>query len=213
MKKVILIISLLILLILPLWAANEIRFSYDSEDDPNVYVIIGRTTDPNVWDIQNTTWVTWVNANEPNYALDMSLVRKNFYDAQFPSSITTAGTYPLTIYERVAADVNVTNDLIVGEGELVWDGSAEITDYVIYTDHNGLIADICDFFGEPNYTADISVVDIRNEMDDNSTKLTNIVTDTNEMQQDQADGGRLDTMWDNTLEDTNEFQQTKGYKF
>lgn len=54
-----------------------------------------------------------------------------------------------------------------------------------------------------------TVVEIRQEMDNNSTKLAAIVTDTSELQTDWVDGGRLDTILDdrasqaslNTLDD------------
>jgi hypothetical protein len=39
-----------------------------------------------------------------------------------------------------------------------------------------------------------------------ATDVTAILADTNEMQADQADGGRLDLIWDATLADTNELQ-------
>jgi hypothetical protein len=41
-----------------------------------------------------------------------------------------------------------------------------------------------------------TVVQIRQEMDNNSTKLADIVADTNELQSDWADGGRLDLILD-----------------
>jgi len=154
-----LIFTIVLLLSLVVFAANEIRFAYDSTNDPNLYVIIGSTTDANVWDSNNSAWASWVNANEPNYALVMSKVRKDFYDAQFPAGITTGGIYPLTIYKRADSEPNITDDLIVGAGEIVWTGSVEITDYVLWQD-------------------------------------------TNENQTDQADGGRLDLIWDATLTDT-----------
>ena len=43
-------------------------------------------------------------------------------------------------------------------------------------------------------------------MDDNSTKLAAILADSNELQTDWADGGRLDLLIDSILEDTNELQ-------
>ena len=45
---------------------------------------------------------------------------------------------------------------------------------------------------------DPSAVDIRTEMDSNSTQLSAIVADTNELQGDWADGGRLDLILDGT---------------
>jgi len=47
-----------------------------------------------------------------------------------------------------------------------------------------------------------TAVENRTEMDSNSTQLTAIVADTNEMQGDLADGGRLDLIFDTIAEDT-----------
>jgi len=124
-----------------LWAANEIQFSYPSTDDPNIYCIIGRATDANVWDVVNITWATWADANEPNYALDLSFSYKDFYKASFPAGITGAGIYPLTVYKWEGAEPNVTDDLLVGADEFNWDGSAEITNYTAYTDRVAITTD------------------------------------------------------------------------
>lgn len=51
-----------------------------------------------------------------------------------------------------------------------------------------------------------TAVEIRTEMDSNSTQLTAIVADTNELQGDWTDGGRLDVILDAILADTNELQ-------
>ena len=126
MKKIFLI--LLLLFSTPLLATNEIRFAYDSAGDPNLYVILGRTTDVNVWDVDNTAWAISVEADEPNYALDMSKIRKDFYWVNFPTDISTAGIYPLAVYKRASTDPNITDDLIVGDGQLFWDGFTAVTD-------------------------------------------------------------------------------------
>ena len=47
-----------------------------------------------------------------------------------------------------------------------------------------------------------TVAEIRAEMDSNSTKLADIVADTNELQTDWVNGGRLDLIIDNILTDT-----------
>ena len=47
-----------------------------------------------------------------------------------------------------------------------------------------------------------TVAQIRAEMDSNSTKLADIVADTNELQTDWVNGGRLDLIIDNILTDT-----------
>lgn len=54
-----------------------------------------------------------------------------------------------------------------------------------------------------------TAANVRTEMDSNSTQLAAIVADTNELQTDWADGGRLDLIVDATLVDTNSLNDTK----
>ncbi len=54
----------------------------------------------------------------------------------------------------------------------------------------------------PNTTTPPTAAAIRSEVDSNSTQLAAIVADTNELQGDWADGGRLDLLIDAILEDT-----------
>ena len=61
------------------------------------------------------------------------------------------------------------------------------------------------FVTAPGSTAP-TVGQIRTEMDDNSTQFTAIVADTNELQTDWVNGGRLDLILDAVNTDTNELQ-------
>jgi hypothetical protein len=130
MKKVFIFVLFLLLTSL-LQATNEIQFAYKSAYSPNLYAIISRTSDSKVWDVTHMAWVTYEEANEPNYALSLSLIHKDEYGVSFPTGITTGGMYSIAIYLRSGSVPNVTNDLLVGIGEMAWDGSAEITDYTV----------------------------------------------------------------------------------
>lgn len=55
-----------------------------------------------------------------------------------------------------------------------------------------------------------TAAEIRTEMDSNSTKLAAIVADTNELQTDWTNGGRLDLIIDAILADSNELQTNQG---
>lgn len=68
--------------------------------------------------------------------------------------------------------------------------------YIIGTNINATIS------SRSSHTA----ANVRTEMDSNSTQLAAIVADTNELQTDWANGGRLDLLLDATLADTNELQ-------
>lgn len=61
-----------------------------------------------------------------------------------------------------------------------------------------------DYFVVGDYTAPPSAASIRAEIDSNSTQLAAIVADTNELQTDWANGGRLDLIVDAILVDTAE---------
>src|SRR4030042_3688693 len=99
MKKI-LIIVIVSMILLPLFAANEIQFPYHSADDPNLCGVISKTTNNNVYDVCNAAWANWLNADEPNYDLPLTLAHKDYYYATFPAGITTAGIYPVNIYLR-----------------------------------------------------------------------------------------------------------------
>jgi hypothetical protein len=55
-----------------------------------------------------------------------------------------------------------------------------------------------------------TAADVRTEIDSNSTQLALIVADTNELQTDWVNGGRLDLIIDAILADTNELQTNQG---
>lgn len=61
-------------------------------------------------------------------------------------------------------------------------------------------------FATPPTTTPPTAAQIRTEIDSNSTQLAAIVADSNELQTDWADGGRLDLLIDAALADTNEIQ-------
>jgi hypothetical protein len=127
MKKMKKLIFLLFLLTSSLWAANEIQFPYVSVANPILYAVVSKAADANVWNRNTSTWQVWNDANEPNYAITLSLSHKDYYTASFPTGITAAGVYPVNIYKQQGTSPNVTNDLLVGSGEIAWNGSAEIT--------------------------------------------------------------------------------------
>lgn len=89
-----------------------------------------------------------------------------------------------------------------------------ISDYVGASKTITLSADPAIFTMAVGDTVDIlaaigsapTVTQIRQEIDSNSTQLAAIVADTNELQTDWANGGRLDLLLDATLADTNELQ-------
>jgi hypothetical protein len=68
------------------------------------------------------------------------------------------------------------------------------------------VGDTVDIIAVGSTSSAPTVTQIRQEMDSNSTQLAAIVADTNELQGDWTNGGRLDLIIDDILADTNELQ-------
>lgn len=132
MKKIFALLILL-LLTLPLFAANEIQFPYDSGS--TIYAIVRRPADSYIWNtaVSPADWRAWVDANIADYDIALTDRSGDFYSNSFPAGITTAGMYPINVYLRAGANPAITDSLI-GGGEIAWTGSAEITDYIIWKD-------------------------------------------------------------------------------
>jgi uncharacterized phiE125 gp8 family phage protein len=94
--------------------------------DTNVYAVI-RNAAAQVYQTTTQTFVTFVDANYANYdvALTEQGTSSGYYVGDFPTSITTAGTYYVVAYQRAGASPAIS-DTVLGTGEIVWDGSAEV---------------------------------------------------------------------------------------
>ena len=129
------------------------------------------------------------------------------YDSSAPGPVTVAG--PSAVDIRTEIDSNSTM-LATIDGRI----DTEITSIIGHlTDiKGGTFNGSTDSLeairnqGDSNWVSGPSAVAIRTELDSNSTKLTDILADTNELQQDWADSGRLDQILDDVLQDTNELQ-------
>jgi len=123
-----LLVAILLVLIVgtccPLPAANEIQFQYETSN--SVYAIIRKPSTNQVWDITNTQWTTWNDLNIGDYDLPLTDHGGDFLSASFPAGITDAGDFPVTLYEQDGASP-ATDDLMVGHGSVLWDGTAEVT--------------------------------------------------------------------------------------
>ncbi len=121
---------------------------------------------------------------------EFMVVPANVYDSLFGSDrlqvdVRELGDSTLALTMQMKADVNTEAD-------------TALTDYDPPTKaelDSGLAA-----LNDPTAAA------IRTEIDNNSTQLAAIVADTNELQTDWANGGRLDLLIDAILADTNELQ-------
>jgi len=103
-------------------AANEIQFHYDTSN--TVYALIRLPSTSKVWDVTNTAWATWSDGNIDDYDLPLTSRSGMYFSASFPTDITTAGRYAVSIHEQDGASP-ATDDLLIGSGVIEWDGTAE----------------------------------------------------------------------------------------
>lgn len=110
--------------------ANEIWWNTD--EGQTLYAIIHAKSDDTVNIIGGNTFEAWVDANIDTYDLAMTDHDGDYYSVDFPTTITTAGVYRITIFKQAAASPHVDNDLSLAQGEIYWDGIAEIDTSIIY---------------------------------------------------------------------------------
>lgn len=107
------------------FGANEIQFSF--EDGYNLYALVRRPSDAFIWDVgdsQVEAVGTWNDARAGECDIALTGYNGELYMANFPSA--SAGRYIINIYLRAGANPAVS-DVLLGSGELVWNGSAEET--------------------------------------------------------------------------------------
>jgi hypothetical protein len=70
-----------------------------------------------------------VDANINNYGIVMSEqgTSSGFYLGSFPTGVTQPGNYAVVVYKQAGGSL-VVSDTILGEGNIHWDGEAEVTD-------------------------------------------------------------------------------------
>jgi len=201
------------------YATSEIQIGYKSGN--TLYALVRKHSDSTVWNDSNSAWETWVDAYVPDYNIAMADGDGDFYKADFPSGIS-AGLYPINVYLRQGDDPNNDNDILVGTGQIVWDGTAEVTDYTSYTDRQTIIGDTNELEtdwtdgGRLDTIIDSALTDTNDiqedwativaQVADVNTDTDTIIADTNELETDWTNGGRLDVIIDSILADTNELE-------
>jgi len=93
-----------------------------------LYAVIHKKTDDEVFDQADggDTWEAWNDANVGNYDVAMTDHDGDYYSVDFPTVITTAGVYRVTIFRQAAGAPHADNDASIAQGEIHWSGSAEI---------------------------------------------------------------------------------------
>lgn len=105
--------------------ANEIYGKYSSGNNLDAYVF--NKANDEVFDEADggDTFETWADGSVLNYDIPMTDQGDGFYSVDFPSVITTEGIYRVVIKLRVGVNAAV-GDIGLFQGEIHWNGSAEI---------------------------------------------------------------------------------------
>lgn len=103
--------------------ASEIQIqTAPAISNANAQAII-RNSSAQVWN--GSAFVAWVDANINTYKIGLTEqgTASGFYTGNFPTGITTAGTYSIVVYNEAGGSL-VVGDTIIGVGYVDWDGSA-----------------------------------------------------------------------------------------
>ncbi len=121
--------------------ANEIWKIAD--ETWTLYALIWRKTDDKVYDAVAAadTFDTYTDADILDYDVPLTnQADSDYHSVDFPTDIS-AGVYRVQINLRVGGAIDADADLGIGEGELYWDGSAEIDVYTLDTSMDELLSE------------------------------------------------------------------------
>ncbi len=107
--------------------SNEIKVAGNNLADKNIYVLISK---PNgqFWDSTNSVFEDYSTASRDDYdiAVTEQGTSSGIYYVDFPSAITTAGTYTYYAYLRVGASPAETDPLVTF-GKVDWTGTTVVS--------------------------------------------------------------------------------------
>ena len=108
--------------------SNEIWHSF--EEGETLYALIWRQTDDKVYDAVagSDTFDVYRDADIDDYDVALTNIHgdSDYYSVDFPSSIS-AGIYRVQIFKQTGGSIDADADIAVAQGEIYWNGSAEIT--------------------------------------------------------------------------------------
>jgi hypothetical protein len=111
--------------------ANEIWKSYD--EAYTLYALIWRQTDDKVYDAAagSDTFDTYTDADIADYSIALeNIVDSDYHSVDFPSDIS-AGIYRVQVFHQIGGAEDADDDIVIGEGEIYWDGDKELNEYTI----------------------------------------------------------------------------------
>ena len=115
---------------------NEIWHSAD--ETWTLYALIWRKTDDKVYDAvaAANTFDTYTDADILDYDVPLTnQADSDYHSVDFPGDIT-AGVYRVQVFLQVGGAIDADLDLAVAQGEIYWDGSAEINIFTLDTSIN-----------------------------------------------------------------------------
>ena len=116
--------------------ANEIWHSAD--ETWTLYALIWRQTDDKVYDAvaAANTFDTYTDADILDYDVPLTnQADSDYHSVDFPGDIT-AGVYRVQVFLQVGGAIDADLDYAIAEGEIYWDGSAEINIFTLDTSIN-----------------------------------------------------------------------------
>ena len=112
---------------------NEIWHSAD--ETWTLYALIWRKTDDKVYDAvaAANTFDTYTDADILDYDVPLTnQADSDYHSVDFPGDIT-AGVYRVQVFLQVGGAIDADLDYAIAEGEIYWDGSAEINIFTLDT--------------------------------------------------------------------------------
>ena len=104
--------------------ANEIYHSFDEAD--TLYALIWRKSDDKVWNNTDSQFDTYTDADIDKYDIPLAnQVDSDYHSVDFPAAIAL-GTYRVQVMHQVGGGIDADADIAVAQGEIFWDGAAEI---------------------------------------------------------------------------------------
>ena len=116
--------------------ANEIWHSAD--ETWTLYALIWRQTDDKVYDAvaAANTFDTYTDADILDYDVPLTnQADSDYHSVDFPGDITV-GVYRVQVFLQVGGAIDADLDLPIAQGEIYWDGSAEINIFTLDTSIN-----------------------------------------------------------------------------
>ena len=124
--------------------SNEIWHSY--QNGSTLYALIWRQTDDKVYDAVAAadTFDVYADADIATYDVPLTEAGTtgDYYSVDFPAGIS-AGVYRVQIFYQPGV-IDVDADRLIAQGEIYWDGTAEINIYTSSADVDLIIAKLPD---------------------------------------------------------------------